>query len=172
MLPLLAAALLAAIPVPEVTKASAREVLDEVRRPGASAVVVNLWATWCQPCREEFPDLVRLGREYRERGLRVVFVSTDFVAEREQALKFLASQGVGGRSFIKDEGSDMTFIDAIDPRWTGVIPATFLYDGTGRNRWFHEGKTDYATVKTQIEAVLADAAGPPSPPPPGQEKKP
>ena len=144
---------------PTVVVASAADVLAEIRRPGASAVLVNLWATWCEPCRVEFPDIVRLGREYRGRGLRVVFVSTDFVADRDEARKFLAEHGVDGSSFIKEEGSDMAFIDGLDPRWTGVIPATFVYDGGGGTRWFREGKADYETLKRTIDDLLAAPAG-------------
>jgi len=38
-------------------------------------VLINFWATWCPPCRAEVPDLVRLQREYRSRGLRVIGVT-------------------------------------------------------------------------------------------------
>ena len=158
MTPFLASLILAVSPA--IAAASADDVLAEVRRPGASAVVVNVWATWCLPCREEFPDVVRLGREYAARGVRLVLVSTDFVADREQAARFLAEHGVAGPSFIKKEGSDMDFIDGIDARWSGAIPATFVYDGSGRARWFHEGKTDYATLKTTIDEVLATPSAP------------
>ena len=47
------------------------------RRRRDSVVLVNFWATWCVPCREEFPDLVRLEKAYRGQGLSVVGVSTD-----------------------------------------------------------------------------------------------
>lgn len=163
MLSILAAVALAAGAVPELTTASAADVLAAVRRPGASVVVVNLWATWCQPCREEFPDIVKIGREYRDRGVRVVFVSTDFLDDREQARKFLASQGASGPSFIKDDGSDMAFIDELEPRWTGIIPATIVYDDGGRTHWFHEGKTDYATLKITIDDLLATGPRPRAP---------
>src|SRR6266567_2193287 len=58
--------------------ADAARVLGAVREPGARAVLVNVWATWCQPCREEFPELMRVARENRPRGLRLLFVSDDF----------------------------------------------------------------------------------------------
>jgi hypothetical protein len=50
----------------------------------------------------------------------------------------------------------MTFIDGIEPRWTGALPATFLYDaGDGHELWFHEGKVAYDTLKTRLDAALA-----------------
>jgi thiol-disulfide isomerase/thioredoxin len=174
MMTFLAVAALAAGVAPELAVASASEVLAAVRTPGAPAVVVNLWATWCQPCREEFPDIVRIGRDFRGRGVRVLFVSTDFLEDREQARKYLASQGVTDRSFIKDDGSDMAFIDALEPRWTGIIPATLVFDGGGTVRWFHEGKTDYGTLKSTIDGLLAAPAAPsghPNANPQRQEKE-
>src|SRR5262245_33255733 len=80
-------------PAPPVP-ASATEILAAVRAPGAAGTLVNMWATWCVPCREEFPDLLRLRSAYRERGLRVLLVSGDFDSERPQVEAFLREQGV------------------------------------------------------------------------------
>ena len=57
---------------PEIQPATAEQIQHAVRAGGARVVLLNVWATWCAPCREEFPDLMRLRREYRERGLRLV----------------------------------------------------------------------------------------------------
>ena len=56
----------------------------------------------------------------------------------------------------------MPFIDSLDARWSGALPATLLYDGVGRQLWFHEGKTTYDSLKTRIDQALA----PPSEPAP------
>ena len=155
----LAAALAAAPgPLPELRPADAARVIQEVRRPGAKAVLVNLWATWCQPCREEFPDLVRIEREFRDRGLRVVFVSADFPDAERDAQRFLAAHGVRGPSFIK-EGDDMTFIDGLHSAWSGALPATFIYDSNGVLREFWEGKADRTKLLESVSAALGEDAG-------------
>jgi thiol-disulfide isomerase/thioredoxin len=138
---------------------TAAQVLAAVRAPGASVVVVNVWATWCIPCREEFPDLLRLRRAYRDRGLRLVLVSGDFPSDREAALGFLAEQGVDFPTYLK-EGDDMAFIDALDSRWSGALPATFVYDSSGALRHFREGKTSYEDLETVVREVLARAPRP------------
>jgi thiol-disulfide isomerase/thioredoxin len=134
--------------------ATVDEIERAIRDPGARAVLLNVWATWCGPCREEFPELVRLGREYRPRGLRLVFVSADFADQAGQARAFLKEQGVNFDTFLKT-GDDMKFIDRLDPRWTGALPATFVYDGRGRLRHFHEGKTTYAELEPLVQAAMS-----------------
>jgi thiol-disulfide isomerase/thioredoxin len=116
------------------------EILAAARAPGAQATMINVWASWCVPCREEFPDLVRLERAYRGRGLRVLLVSTDF--DSVDARKFLTRQGVDFPSYFKT-GDDMSFINGLNPKWSGALPATFLYDSTGRLVSFWEGRADY-----------------------------
>jgi thiol-disulfide isomerase/thioredoxin len=154
---LLAAVLLApaaAVGVaPPLVPATAGDVLQAVRAPGARAVLVNVWATWCIPCREEMPDLLRLRRAYADRGLRVVLVSGDFASDAEQATAFLGEQGVDFPTYLK-KGSDMEFIDAFDPRWSGALPATFIYDDAGRLRHAIYGKGSYRKFEEKVRDVL------------------
>jgi thiol-disulfide isomerase/thioredoxin len=127
-----------------------------VRAPGATATLVNVWASWCQPCREEFPDLVRLERAWKDKGFRLVFVSADFAEDVPKARAFLAEQGVSARTYLKT-GDDMQFIDTLDPRWSGALPGSFLYDSNGRLVRFWEGKASDDSLRARILPVL-DAA--------------
>jgi thiol-disulfide isomerase/thioredoxin len=115
---------------------------------------VNVWATWCVPCREEFPLLLRLAREYEPRGLELLLVSADFDDRLPAVRRFLAAQGVTDTSYLKAE-DDMSFIDALSPRWSGALPATFVYDGAGRQIAFWEGKADEARLRKSLEEALA-----------------
>ena len=126
-----------------VRSADLQAILGEIRRPGARAVLVNVWASWCDPCRAEMPRLLRFFRRHGEAGLRLVLVSADDEADRDKAIRFLASQGVDFPTWIK-KGDDMTFIDALDPQWSGALPASFLFDGKGRlvRRWYGEVTDD------------------------------
>jgi thiol-disulfide isomerase/thioredoxin len=139
--------------LPPLLPAGAGEILDAVRGSGARAVLLNVWATWCLPCREEVPDLLRVRRELRERGLEVILVSADFEADRQEAARFLAMQGVDFPSFFK-MGRDEDFIDGLDPRWTGALPASFVFDGTGRLRLFREGQLTYEAFRRMALDVL------------------
>ena len=96
---------------------------------------------------------MKLAKTYRDRGLRVVFVSWD--ADEAVTRRFLAQQGVDFPSYIKAESErDPAFIDAIEPRWTGAFPATMIYDGTGKARNFWEGMASYAQLEQRVLEVL------------------
>ena len=139
--------------LPPVTPATAQEISTAARDSGAKAVLVNLWASWCAPCRAEFPDLVRLQREYEARGLKVIFVSWD--DGPEIAAKFLAKQGVTSPSFIKaGTQGDQAFLTGLEPRLSGAIPATLIYDSTGKLRDFWEGAVTYEVFRQKVESVI------------------
>src|ERR1035437_6453046 len=64
-----------------VTPVTAADIQQAVRDSGAKAVLVNMWATWCAPCREEFPGLVSVAHQYQGQGLKVLLVSADSAAD-------------------------------------------------------------------------------------------
>ncbi len=130
-----------------------------VREPGAQVTLVNVWATWCGPCRDEFPEIVRLERAWRDRGARVMFVSADFDDQLPEVRAFLSKQGVTAPSWIKT-GDDMAFINAMAPRWSGALPATFIYDSRGELVRFWEGKADYAKFESELRAALEQSPRP------------
>jgi thiol-disulfide isomerase/thioredoxin len=148
-----------AIPAPVPSPAGADTILAEVKRPGASAVLVNVWATWCSPCREEFPDLLHVARELEPKGLRLVLVSVDFAGAEEATTKFLTSQGVDFPTFVR-AGKDETFVNGLEPQWSGAIPATFLYDADGKLVRFWEGKASYPVIKKRALKALEPKEAP------------
>lgn len=151
---LAASAVLTAKDVPRPTPAKAGEILEEVRKPGAEAVLVNVWASWCTPCREEFPDLLHVVRELAPSGLRLVLVSVDFPGAEADTQSFLASEGVDFPTWVRT-GKDEAFVNDLEKEWSGAIPATFLYDGKGKLVRFWEGKASYPVIKRRALQALA-----------------
>jgi thiol-disulfide isomerase/thioredoxin len=139
---------------PTLLAVTAAEVLQAVRAPGARVVLVNVWASWCLPCREEMPGLLRLRRAYAERGLRLILVSGDFSRDADQAVAFLREQNVDFPSYIK-KGPDTELIDAFDPDWSGALPATFIYDGQGNLRHAIHGQASYEQLEEKVRDVLS-----------------
>jgi thiol-disulfide isomerase/thioredoxin len=117
------------------------KVRAAIQAPGARAVLVNVWATWCDSCRDELPAILQFYRENRPRGLRLVMVSaddTDQGAAVSQLLdRAVADAGLvpptGVVSLVKNE-DDTVFVNGLDRRWSGALPATFLFDGAGERR--------------------------------------
>ncbi|HET7226742.1 MAG TPA: TlpA disulfide reductase family protein [Candidatus Eisenbacteria bacterium] len=140
--------------LPRIVPIDARGIQALAARPGARVTLVNVWATWCIPCRREFPGLLRVARARSAHGLRLVLVSSDFPEQWPAARRFLAAHGVSGTSWVKNE-SDMPFIDALDRRWTGALPATFVYDGAGHLAAFWEGVREEAVIAAAVDSVLS-----------------
>ena len=147
----LAALPAAAAPLPSPIRAA--DVLDEVRKPGKAAALVNVWASWCGPCREEFPDLLHVAKELAPRGLRVILVSVDNPGDESETTDFLTSQGVNFPTYRR-VGKDEDFVDGLERQWSGAIPATFLYDANGKLVRFWEGKASYPVIKKRALEAL------------------
>jgi len=120
----------AAIEYPAATLAGDTVRLASLR---GDVVLLNLWATWCVPCRRETPYLEDLSEEYRERGLKVVGVSLDTGDAAADVAMFVEEYGV-------------TYTILHDPQMRGMdlyqvpgLPATFLIDREGVLRWIRYG---------------------------------
>ena len=113
-------------PPVDLQEATADDIITAVAQyKGKKAVLVNYWATWCAPCVEEFPMVMELSKEYADEAV-VLFVSGDWLDEKESALEFLEKHGVKGLSFIKNQ-KDNEFINGIHKNWSGALPFTIVY---------------------------------------------
>jgi thiol-disulfide isomerase/thioredoxin len=117
-------------------------------------VVYDFWATWCEPCRAELPRLVRLEAKLRSLGFELVTISADEPEQVAQAEKFLKQLGVPGSLYWKQAKDDDQFINSIDVKWSGALPALFLYDKAGRKIRSFVGETDIASVEAAIRKLL------------------
>jgi len=120
----------------------------------AKPVLVDFWATWCVPCREEYPDLVRLHRELGPRGFKVVGVSTDFQSQRGAVDKFLDAMKPGFPNYWKKGGNEQAFIDSVDRDWGGELPFSVLYARDGSRVKSLSGKHSYTDYRREIVAAL------------------
>lgn len=117
-------------------------------------LMVDFWATWCAPCLEEMPGLVSLAEKYRGKGLRLVTVSCDEPEEEQQAYEFLCKSRAPEPFFLKAVEDDEALITFVDPKWSGALPALFLYDRNGRLVKSFVGEKDKAAVEKAIQSLL------------------
>ena len=144
----------AASPARSTRRGSRRRIAREKGR----VVLVNFWATWCVPCREEFPVLSRLQKRTAA-GLSVLGVSTDFEKEMPAVEKFLVEQKPSFPNYRKKSGGDdQDFIEAVDSTWGGELPFSVLYDRSGRKVRVLSGELEIAAVEKQIVSLLAARA--------------
>jgi peroxiredoxin/YHS domain-containing protein len=113
-------------------------------------LVLNLWATWCGPCKEEMPDLVRLQDQYRDRGVTVVALSFDRTKEAHR--KGVAELGLNFPSIYADQPAVQEFLDKLGQ--VSAIPVTFIVDTEGRIVKRIEGKTELSKLVEEIEPLL------------------
>ncbi len=94
-------------------------------------LLVNIWATWCVPCREEFPDLIKVADKFKYK-VDVVGISVDFPDEiKTKILPFAEKNKVNFKLYVNAELNQEKFINYFDQEWNGAIPATFIYDSAG-----------------------------------------
>lgn len=130
---------------------------------GSGITVVNFWATWCAPCREEMPGLIALERRLAPSGVRLLLISADEPEDAGKAAEFLHKTGAPQPWRIKQATNDDRFIDAINPKWSGALPATFVYKG-GRLAKSFIGEVEMKVLEAEIRRLQTTAARRPAPP--------
>jgi len=136
----------------KLTEAKLRKL---IRTRDGNALFINVWATWCQPCVEEFPDIVRLSEDMKGQKIEFVGVSGDDMEdESSKVIPFIEKEKAHFKFYIaKLEGED-EFINAFDKQWGGGIPATFTFDAHGRLKAFLLGEQRYEHLKAAAEKAL------------------
>ncbi len=123
-------------------------------------LLVNFWATYCEPCRDEFPDLVQIDKDYKARGLEFVTVSLDDAAEIKSSVpEFLRLMRAEMPAYLLNVADPEPAIKWIDQAWGGGLPATYLYDAEGRVRFKHMGRVKAAELRAALDAVVAPESG-------------
>lgn len=120
-------------------------------------LLINFWATWCDPCREEFPDLVKVDSDYRSKGLNFVAISLDDIADIKTAVpKFLTEMKATMPVLLLNVSDPEPAIKAVDDKWDGELPATFLYDKDGKVIFRHFGKIKPDELRAALDKVVVN----------------
>ncbi len=116
-------------------------------------VLVNFWATYCIPCRKEMPALVALAAKYKAKGLVFVTVSADEPEDAGKAGNFLEAVKVPAPHYLR-KGDEEAFINALDPKWSGALPASFLYDRAGKKVKAYIGEVNLKELEAALLKLL------------------
>ena len=126
----------------------------------ARPLLVNFWATFCDPCRDEFPDLVKIDKDYRSQSLEFVTVSLDDMSDIKTSVpEFLSLMKATMPAYLLNVSDPEDAINFIDRRWQGDLPATYLYNEKGDVVYKHIGRVKTAELREAIEKVVKKGDG-------------
>ena len=118
-------------------------------------MLINFWATWCKPCVKEFPELVKLYNNYKDKGFEIVFISVDVPEDVEpKVVPFLKKQDVDFVSYYNKFERPDELINYIDKNWEGAIPSTYIYDKDGKLTADILGSRSYEDFEKEITKSL------------------
>jgi thiol-disulfide isomerase/thioredoxin len=118
-------------------------------------LLVTFWATWCEPCRDEYPMLNELAKQYAPKGLSVVGVNMDDDGDLILMRRFIARYKPAFPNYRKKKGEETAFVQSILPGWNGSLPASFLYAKDGGQVGQVIGAGDRQTYEAAIQQLLA-----------------
>jgi len=119
-------------------------------------LLVNFWATWCEPCATEFPELEKMVRMYRRRDLNIVTVSINNPDEKPLVLKFLEEQHAINRNLLFSASDAADAVAAFDTGWSGGVPYTVLIGRQGEVLFKTQGAMNVLEVRRAILKNLPD----------------
>lgn len=140
------------------------QYLKVIEKNKGKVVLVDFWATWCLPCKAQFPHTVELSRKYADQDVAVVSMSLDEPENEERVLKFLQDQHASFDNLLsKYGGGEASYESYAIPG--GSIPHYKLYDRKGVERYtfevdpLAEKQFSHEDIEAKLKELLAESAG-------------
>ncbi|MCH2110814.1 MAG: TlpA family protein disulfide reductase [Polyangiaceae bacterium] len=133
---------------------SGDELRRRVKASPARGTLVNAWASWCGPCKREFPMLHGLRSALEEKSIDLLFISVDSPESHAAAEIFFRENGENGPIYFAERPLGK-FKKQMNPEWPGMLPATFLFDEQGELRFFWGGPAYEKELMPIIDGFLA-----------------
>jgi thiol-disulfide isomerase/thioredoxin len=121
----------AALPV-QVENIDTSGIKELIRNKSDKLRLINVWASWCGPCVQEFPDFVIIDRIYRSREFEFVSINADKLSRKDNVLKFLQKNEASNKNYIFNSDNNSELVESIDPQWSGALPYTMLIEQGGK----------------------------------------
>ncbi|MFZ1699195.1 MAG: TlpA disulfide reductase family protein [Pyrinomonadaceae bacterium] len=131
------------------------EGLRTLIKPHGKPLLINFWATWCDPCREEFPDLVKLDHAYKGK-IDFFTVSLDDLDDMNTLVpKFLGDQKAEMPAYLLRTTDESAAIAMVAKDWSGSLPLTVLYKPNGELAYSRAGKITVKTMSAELDKLIA-----------------
>jgi len=124
-----------------------------IEKQNDTLYVVNFWATWCKPCVAELPFFERASGLNNDKAIKILMVSLDFKSDLERVSAFIQKKQIRNEVVLLSAGNPNSWIDLIDPSWSGAIPATVFYKNKIKLA-FHEGDYNQESLNQSINKYL------------------
>lgn len=130
------------------------EGLKKLLKPNGKPLLVNFWATWCDPCRDEFPELVRIDLAYKGK-IDFVTVSLDDVTDIATLVpKFLRKMKAKMPAYLLSTPDPDAAITLVSKDWVGNLPMTVLINTDGTTVFARNSKVRHDFLTSEIDKVL------------------
>ena len=129
-----------------------QKILDQYK---GKPLLVTFWATWCEPCRDEYPMLNELAKQYAPQGLKVVGIDLDQDGDLILMRRFLTRYKPIFPNYRKKKGEENAFAQGVMPGWNGAIPASFFYARDGSQIGHLVGAGNRDTYDAAIRMLLS-----------------
>ena len=128
--------------------------LKKIIKPHGKPLLINFWATWCDPCREEFPDLVKLDEQYKGK-IDFITISIDYLSELKRDVpKFLSEMKATMPAYLLHVPDENVAISLLANDWNGSLPMTFLFKGDGSKAYSKMGKVKIPALEAEIKKLI------------------
>jgi thiol-disulfide isomerase/thioredoxin len=143
--------------LPKVTQIDLIALKNLLMRDGENPkpLLINFWATWCEPCKAEFPDLVAIDADYRDK-IDFITISLDELSEIDRDVpKFLGEMKAMMPAYLLKTENEEEAIASVYKDWQGGLPFTILFNGKGEIAYSRQGIIKQAVVRAELEKVIA-----------------
>src|SRR5271169_503673 len=122
-------------------------------------LVVNFWATWCEPCRDEYPLIVELASEFKAQGVSVIGINMDDDSDMNLVRRFIARTQPNFPNYRQKPGIDLdAFYRGVNPEWKGTMPQTIFYTRDGHIGGFFLGTRPRPVFEQAFRDLLTKPA--------------
>jgi len=125
-------------------------IKEIIRNKSDKLRLINVWASWCGPCVQEFPDFVILDRIYRSRQFEFISINADKLSGKDNVLKFLQKNEASNKNFIFSSDNNSWLVEAIDSKWSGALPYTLLVEQGGKVIYRTQGPINMTEMRKLI----------------------
>ena len=134
---------------------SYNELAQIIESKTDTTYIINFWATWCKPCVVEIPVFEQFNQENLDKKVKIILVSLDFAKDLDKTLiPFLTKNQINSSVMLLNEIDYDTWINKIDPSWSGALPATLILNNNRKKRVFTENALTYKELIEKLSNFL------------------